>query len=314
MSADDTGEREDWGEYLSPLWKEQRTEYLGCSEVAAVLGMSPYAGPWEVAARKCGKLPEKETSLAMELGTLIEPVILKLWQRYSTGFADYRRPVWTLQHPDIPCLGASLDGIGIRESGEEVVLEFKHLHWRIKDDLATFRDEGRIVGGLLPYWIQVQAQLAVTGLASAQLVVLHEKLLDILDVPRDDVAVARIETEIPAFWARFIEGDEEPKPSAQDGAAVKAIYPEATPGTVLHKPELAADVESIRGLKAELKRISGEAKPVKTRIKELEAGIMAEMGEHETLTLGDGIWPATWKTTQRKGYSVGPKTFRTLKV
>ena len=43
-------------------WHAWRAEGLGASEVAGVLGISPWATPWSVWARKMGLLPPLEPS------------------------------------------------------------------------------------------------------------------------------------------------------------------------------------------------------------------------------------------------------------
>ena len=49
---------------------------LGASEVAAALGLSPWTSPWELWARKTGRLTEEKESDALEAGTLLESAVL----------------------------------------------------------------------------------------------------------------------------------------------------------------------------------------------------------------------------------------------
>jgi putative phage-type endonuclease len=66
-------------EYLSvvqrtPEWIEARQHGIGASEAAAACGLSPWESPYSLWARKCGLVPPIDTTLAMEIGTLTEPL------------------------------------------------------------------------------------------------------------------------------------------------------------------------------------------------------------------------------------------------
>lgn len=66
-------------EYLSviqrtPEWVEARQNGIGASEAGAACGMSRWESPYSLWARKCGLVPPPDTTLAMEIGTLTEPL------------------------------------------------------------------------------------------------------------------------------------------------------------------------------------------------------------------------------------------------
>jgi len=61
------------------LWLEERRKSLGASDVAQVLGVSPYGGAWNVwASKKLGF--EAAESLPMRVGTYLEPLVADLVQ------------------------------------------------------------------------------------------------------------------------------------------------------------------------------------------------------------------------------------------
>jgi putative phage-type endonuclease len=55
---------------------ERRRHRIGASEVAAILGLSPYQTPWEVWAEKTGLLLPFEGNRSTQLGQRIEPALL----------------------------------------------------------------------------------------------------------------------------------------------------------------------------------------------------------------------------------------------
>ena len=56
-----------------------RSQGIGASEIAAVMGISPYTSPWEVWARKRGMLEEQEPDQRMWMGTYLQKAIAAAW-------------------------------------------------------------------------------------------------------------------------------------------------------------------------------------------------------------------------------------------
>lgn len=61
-----------------------RTKYLGATDVAAVLGLSPWRTPYEVWAEKTGRLEARPASEAMDAGLRLETVVLA-WAERTLG-------------------------------------------------------------------------------------------------------------------------------------------------------------------------------------------------------------------------------------
>src|SRR5690606_22837425 len=59
----------------TPEWHSARSKGVGASEAAAVCGVSPYETPFEVWARKTGRIGKKESTPVMQLGTFCEPLL-----------------------------------------------------------------------------------------------------------------------------------------------------------------------------------------------------------------------------------------------
>lgn len=143
----------------TPAWKRWRLDGLGGSDVAAVLGLSPFADATrERLLHEKATGAERETNFEMRRGTRLEPVARELYALHADCDVD----VVCVEHPDAPWVRVSLDGLcRPRDRGDGPwapwVLELKCPNWKVHD-LA--------LAGLLPayYRVQVQWQLLATGL------------------------------------------------------------------------------------------------------------------------------------------------------
>jgi putative phage-type endonuclease len=93
----------------TPEWLEWRRDKIGASEVAAILGVSPYDTAYTLWERKLGLIPEKEKTFAMQRGHDLEDKIRNDFIKESG--IDLEPKVLTSE--EHPFLIASLDGISL---------------------------------------------------------------------------------------------------------------------------------------------------------------------------------------------------------
>jgi putative phage-type endonuclease len=289
--------RPDWGRYLSPEWRETRRTgaYIGCSMVAAILNLSPWEGPWTAWKRLTGRAEPKEQTDRMLLGLDMEPVILKWWRRKRPEVVAHWRPQLTYQHPRVPCLGASLDAVGDLEGGGRVLAECKHPHWRVQEQIDEYLEQGIIGGELKATFVQVQAQMAVTGLPMTHLAIICGKGPTVINVPRWDAWTTRIEQEVPSFHALYVATDKEPPAGSADEGYLRTHYAKSDPSKVIERLELAADVAKAREVKARIAVAKAKAREIeKDELAPIRARLMQAMGDAEELHTGEGK-PVTWR-------------------
>lgn len=295
-------------------WHEIRQKHVGSSEVAALFHSAPEDEPryiqshfslWQV---KAGRMPPPEVnSKRTKWGLRQEAVIAE------AAAEEYG---WTIEkgvyvsHEKVRGLGASLDFI-IRE-GKEVeqfggpgVLECKNVDWLIHKRQWT---DGEPPMHIL---LQHQHQLAATGFAWGAVVCLvGGNDLRRYDYERHDKTIKQIEKRVSDFWLS-IDRDEEPpidnRPSTT--AALQAMYGEATKDAIYDCTDDAEMPERVAQLKqARLDKAAAEADEraaanwILHRIKDAE--YVAE-GDLEILSA---------KTIKRKGYTVEPTSYRTIKL
>ena len=139
----------------SPEWYELRRNRLTASDMAQAMGRGKFGNRAQLVKKKA--FPEDVTfntnSEPLRWGVMFEPIAAR---SYSQRFHDIEiHEFGCIPHADIPCFGASPDGI--TEMG--IMVEFK-CPWRRKID-------GNV---LEQYEIQMQGQMAVCGLEECHFV------------------------------------------------------------------------------------------------------------------------------------------------
>lgn len=90
-------------------WLEARRQGVTASEIAVILGLSPYSSPYALYHQKLGILPPDDDKAVYERGRVLEPYIAEKWQQghpelYAAGdgrelYAHSERP-WQMATPD----------------------------------------------------------------------------------------------------------------------------------------------------------------------------------------------------------------------
>jgi len=252
---------------------DDRSTYLGATDIAAVLGLSPYRAPIDVWHEKRGTGPPAEQTPRMRLGQLLEAAVA---EAYAEQTGRRLRRVGIIRHPRYPYLAGHPDRLVIGERG---VLEVK-----------TSASTAGYDAGDVPPQVRVQA-VWYCGLT-------RREWCDVALLARQEVRVARVEADPELFesltdaaveWhARHIVDGAEPEPDGSDGyrAHLAAKYPSSNGAELVATPEL-----SIAAF--ELHDAAGMAAGYKRAADTIKARLMAAMGEAETL-IGPG-WRATWR-------------------
>lgn len=163
-------------------WLAARRETIGSSDVPAILGLSPYRGPWDVYADKMGLAQEMKETPEMALGRRLEGRVL---EDYAKGAgvtitpASAEQPTvwvhrdhpWATCTPDGETIGL-LNGLAWNNGIAEAKIDVHGAHW------SAWHEEPTVVGPdawpektwdifPCPFWYAAQCywQLEVTGLA-----------------------------------------------------------------------------------------------------------------------------------------------------
>lgn len=207
-------------------WLAARTQTLGASEAAALLGVSPFAGPWDVYTAKRGGPPvpeadEVDESGGVDLndpkirGQVLEPMIGACYtavtgrshQPIGVALGGCATDVGITRHRDQPWLSCSLDALVFDRV--EAIGEWKSdkhsYRWGTSGIVldGTWGPHDRVIPGHI--FVQVLVQLAVTDLLFADVAVFTGGLaFRHFRVLRHEPTIAGVVDELGTLWRRHI--------------------------------------------------------------------------------------------------------------
>lgn len=236
---------------------------IGASEIAAIVGMSPYASPWDVWLRKTGQAPDVETSPEIEWGHRNEPAIR---QKYAdvTG-ATLHVPSESLFHAEQTWARATPDAIVLTDEGQwSHLMQAKNVgYWPGKDwDAAP------------PVYVQLQElwEMHVTRLARADIAALIAGSRYVCyTVHRDDRMIADLVDIATDFWRRV---ETRTAPRIDDSDACRDHFTRR----LLKAPavELAAD-EDLEKVIAQWRRARADLKQAERTVKTMRNVVLSTM-------------------------------------
>ena len=269
-------------------WLKFRANGLGSSDAGAILGVNEYKTPLDVYLEKTGQSKQRESTLRMQFGLDVEPIIAGMFEQ-RTGLKtvnDFK----VRTHPEYPFLIANLDRIiqgGERGTG---VLEIK-----TAGKAVQAKWEAQDIPISQSYFVQIQHQMMVTGYQYGYFAILifgYSGVEDfyILEVQRDEKFIENILFPILFdFWNNHIIPRVPPEPKNTND--VQILYPSPVEGKTLEAtPEMVTKI-------LRLKEIREALKPLEDEKKMLEDEIKFEIADAEAVTLGNEIL-ATYKKSK----------------
>jgi putative phage-type endonuclease len=227
---------------------ELRRGYLGGSDAAASIGLSKWKTPLQLYREKVGieedKDEEEDLNLPMQVGSLVEPlVLLKLEQKKKVTVGE-RQSV--IIDPSWPIRRATVDGI----ASDGLLVEAKTAgfigqQWG-KDDTDEIP---------LQYVYQIQHNLAATGLPAAWVpVIIGNTAIRIYRIERDQELIQILTEGEKKFWQHVL--DRRPPPATTKGD-LKILYPydiDRMPASVAG-PDIKLAITKFEENKARLKTL-----------------------------------------------------------
>jgi putative phage-type endonuclease len=279
-----------------PITEEQlsrRRDYLGASDLPAILRLSPWRTPYEVWAEKTGRIESNRDSGAIRAGTALESAVLEMAARElgpilpGGEFSIPGTPI--VVHPD-----------GMTEASEPVEAKTTGITGPVH---GTWGDAGT---DKVPdyYLVQCLAQLEATKAGTCYLPALIGTVgLRIYRIEASREIQARIVELALDWWERHVVRDTPPEDTAPPLEIVKRLRRE--PGRVV-----AFDSAELVDAWQDAKDALAAAQKAKD---ELESKLLAALGDAEAASLPDGR-RVTFLEQKRKAYTVPESTFRVLRV
>lgn len=231
-------------------WLEARRRGVTASEIAIVMGLSPYSSPYALYHQKLGTIPAPEQDDAMQLGTYMEQYVaarfaerhpeFQVWGNGRQLFAHPDRP-WQMATPD-RCLHEyyrAPDGAELAYPEVVALLETK-----IDGGSDEWGEEG---SDEVPVHYRAQAlwQMDVMGVSTVYVAVLiwHRRQVRVYEITLDDDARADLKlmrSEAREFLDRIDTKDEPDvdwRPATLD--ALRTLHPDVEDESVCVPDQLA---------------------------------------------------------------------------
>ena len=278
-------------------WLQDRKGAIGASDVAAILGISPFSNAWEVWAEKTNRLTDWKGNNATRAGQAFERAILDEAER---ELGKLERDV-RLVHPELP-VASTLDA-RVEYGGNPVEAKTTGLTGRV------YGDWGDALTDQVPDYslVQVHTQLLVTGAELAYLFALIAgRGVVKYQIERSDAVCDKLATILTNWWDRHVVRDIEPAHKTPPALDVVKRFRKTPKKTVVF------DMQA-QGLVDQLLIFREKASAIKKQIEATEAQILLKLSDAEAAELPDGRLMTHYETS-RKGYEVKPCTFRTITV
>ncbi len=252
-----------------------RATYLGASEVAAAIGVSPWLSPLALYLRKTGTTPAPDLSANEDVrrGYFLEAPIIDWYARTHAVSDAFRRGDVEYRHPAHPYLRAHLDAV---DPDASTIVEAKAP--RSHDPWTAIPEH---------YAVQGYVQMACSAYNYVHFSVSHGGNEPVVyPLERDDDIIAYILERVADFWAR-VQAHDPPEPRTVEEA--RARWPHAVPESALEA------TAAVHGACDRLRQIRGQIAALEEQEANQQAEIMRYLGERERLT-GNGEMLCTWKT------------------
>lgn len=275
-------------------WLDWRRSGIGASDVAGVLGISPWASPYSVWADKMGFTPDDEATEQQLLGLALEPAINAMFhERTGLYVAGAQTRV---EHPIRRWMRATLDGFVVESSSSAIEDALGNLEAKTTIDSPAMWEEA------IPnqYVAQTQWQMFVTGAQRTWIAALHASFglkFRIYEVERDEADIAFIVERVTRFWNDHVVTGVPPE---VDGHRATSDALRAIPVD----PDAEVDLDDrTAGLIDSLRHLKTDAKLLDEQITARENAVKAAMGAcTEAFVNGERV--ATWRTQCRTGLDV----------
>lgn len=266
-------------------WLQLRSQYIGGSDSAAVVGMNAFSSAYSLWAEKTGKIPGFSGNLATEVGAYLEDFVARKFAEV-TG-KKVKNCNYSFLNSEYPFAIANID--------REIVGEDAGLEIKTTDSLNL----KKFKNGEYPenYYVQCVHYMAITGKKKWYLAVLiGNKDFRWFTIERDEAEIKALMNAERDFW-ECVKND---TPPAIDGSratteSISTIYADSndedTVDLMCYKKELA------------LYRVLGEQiKELQKKQDEMANRIKAFMCESSIGFCDE--YKVSWKTRNRKTFDI----------
>jgi len=264
-------------------WLEERRKGIGGSDIAAIMGLSPWKTAFRVYQEKRGEIQDWSGNESTDWGQRLEPMI-RQWYSDRTG-RPVRVPEKILVSEKHPFLFASLDGF----TDDKRIVEIK--------TARSGKGWGEPGTDEIPpyYTLQVQHYMIVTGFEVSDIPVsISGAPPELYEVPADRELQEMIVEAAVAFWKQ-VEAGIPPEPTCYADAIARFGKSKAE-GVIIASEDIVNDIVRLKGIKA-------MQEDLKTQEEELKGRVIMALGENgNVLSDPEGNVLVTWKMSKGRTY------------
>lgn len=266
-------------------WVDERKNYIGGSDVAAILGQSGYSTPLQIWMQKKGLLPPLQANPIMDFGHYFEPQLAAHFEQ-ETGFKT-RKVNSPFSHPEYDFLRANIDRQILAGKGlvSTAVLELK----------TTTSHRMKALDGELPaeWYYQIQHYLGITSYNKAMLQVYLRDTCEFYEpmiIDRNQELIEQMTVELVEWWNTYmIDSSEGRRPEPINGEDALILYPDSQP------EEVVEITPAGYGLYQELTEIRDKKSNLIKAEEHLKTQLKTKLGHAERLVYG-GKTLVSWKS------------------
>lgn len=277
------------GDDVTSAWLSLRREGIGGSDVAAIMGVSPWRSPVEVWLDKTGKSdpPDISGKEAVAMGTELEADVLDMYRRRHPTTRVMRSNA-VLRSIGRPWAQASLDGI-VRD---------RELGWGVLE-IKTGSSSAKWADGVPPYYLtQVLHYLSVTGYDFADVAALvgdHGLHYFEYRVVPDFEDMMAVMDAVDSFWSDYVVADVMPATVTWLTSESRALHEMYKRADGEMEP---TDAEEADGLAEELLSVNARAAELDGRRREIGNSLRRLVGGHKGILTG--THKITWVRSEKR--------------
>jgi len=278
---------------------QDRSKYIGGSDIGAILGLSPFKSPLAVWMEKTGKEVKTVDSLPLRFGSFVEEFVANEYAK-ATGFA-LRHDESIYIHPDYSYMSAHIDRFVHTDGLDQAATKILECKTANPFSRAQWGEPG---SDQIPlhYLTQVTWYLAITGIERADIAVLIGNTdFRIYTILRDPELENLVLEKAHHFWHEHVLKDI--PPPAQTPEDCQLLFQRSDPSKTLE-----ANAETL-ALLERLQTLHYQGNACDEEITALKTQIMAQMQDAEVLA-HQGQVLATWKAP-KASYRLDAKRLET---
>lgn len=278
-----------------------RRGFIGGSDMAAILGLSPWKTPYQLWLEKTGQHieePNPQREKFYRRGKLMEPVVIQMAkEEYGLEIIAHNQ---RYTDPELPFLACEIDFewmdlTGPQNADVKTVNPRVASHWGEQgtDEIPVYYTVQFLFGQM----IRQRERTLCTALIGAD-------DLRIYRVERDEEMIGYIRRKAIEFWEMVETREAPPITTLED---VNLAWPKDSGKVIQATDEIAEMIDRHKLLG---RSIAGD----EAKRELLELDIFRFMEGHTEIVDGDGKRLATRKLQERKGYTVQPTSFRVFRA